>query len=63
MVCLLPRGEGKQGRDKVRIFCNTSDNFSSREIMGLLSSCGAQASHCGGFSCGAQALRAALWAQ
>lgn len=24
IVCLLPRGEGKQGRGKVRIFCNTA---------------------------------------
>ena len=30
--------------------------FSSRSDQGLLSSCGAQVSHCGGFSCGVRAL-------
>ena len=29
---------------------------SNCDEQGLLSSCGVQASHCGGFSCGAQAL-------
>ena len=36
--------------------------FSSYRERGLLSSCGEQASHCGGFSCGAQAqLSCGMW--